>query len=354
MKRLTIFAAALLLLAGNETYSQTLPSFDDGIRAIRNNAVPGLHYGFDDWLQYSPLAVTVGMKAFGYDSRSFWGRMVVSDAFSAAAMAAAVNGLKYTVRRPRPDGTSNNSFPSGHTATSFMMATMMHKEYGWRSPWFSIGAYTVAAATGVSRVLNDRHYTTDVVAGAAIGIAATHLGYFIADKIFKDRHINSEWAAPQPFIDPSKKYYELGLYFGYRFILNGDNRVAGGGTSGIQAEIPVIPRAGVCARVGASSFMPSDSPSWNAYSFMAGGYWNLSFLKIMSFDVKALAGYSLSGGMQTRMLDGFDFAVEAGIGVLSGENFRIKALVGYEAIRNTTQKPFLHTLTAGGSASFFW
>ena len=69
----------------------------------------------------------VGMKACGYESRSSWGRMLVSDAFSAAIMAGAVNGIKYSVGRLRPDGSRYNSFPSGHTATAFMTASMLHK-----------------------------------------------------------------------------------------------------------------------------------------------------------------------------------------------------------------------------------
>lgn len=140
-------------------------SFDTDIRQLRNNAVPGFRYKYDNYIQYSPAVLLVGLKAFGYESRSSWGRMLVSDAFSAAIMAGAVNGLKYTVRRLRPDETSRNSFPSGHTATAFMTAAMLDKEYGWRSPWFSIGGYTVAAVTGVSRILNNRHWMSDVISG---------------------------------------------------------------------------------------------------------------------------------------------------------------------------------------------
>lgn len=71
-----------------------------------------------------------------------------------------------------------------------MIATMMHKEYGWRSPWFSIGAYSAATATAVGRIMNDKHWTGDVIAGAVIGIAATQLGYLISEKIFKDRYLS--------------------------------------------------------------------------------------------------------------------------------------------------------------------
>ncbi|MFR6416073.1 MAG: phosphatase PAP2 family protein, partial [Alistipes shahii] len=90
----------------------------------------------------------------------------------------------------RPDGSSRNSFPSGHTATAFMTATMLHKEYGHRSPWYSIGGYTVATLTGVTRQLNNRHWMSDIMVGAGIGILATELGYFLADLIFKEKGLN--------------------------------------------------------------------------------------------------------------------------------------------------------------------
>ena len=68
-----------------------------------------------------------------------------------------------------------------------MTATMLHKEYGHRSPWYSIGGYTLATLTGVTRQLNNRHWMSDVMVGAGIGILATEFGYFLADLIFKEK-----------------------------------------------------------------------------------------------------------------------------------------------------------------------
>lgn len=141
----------------------------------------------DDWLQYAPAALMVGLKTCGYESRSSWGRMLVSDAFSAAIMAATVNACKYSVRTMRPDGSSRNSFPSGHTATAFMTATMLRHEYGCRSPWFGVGGYAAATTVAVMRQLNNRHWMSDVMVGAGIGILATELGYMFADMIFRER-----------------------------------------------------------------------------------------------------------------------------------------------------------------------
>ena len=105
-------------------------------------------------------------------------------------MAGLVNGIKYTAKEMRPDGSTRNAWPSGHTATAFLAATILHKEYGMtRSPWFSVGAYTLATATGVMRVLNNRHWISDVLSGAGIGILSVELGYGMCDLLFKGRGV---------------------------------------------------------------------------------------------------------------------------------------------------------------------
>ena len=93
----------------------------------------------------------------------------------------------------RPDGSTANAVPSGHTATAFTAATIMHKEYGLtRSPWWSIFGYGCATTTGIMRTLNNRHWISDVLVGAGLGIISTDLGYMCADWIFKKKGINRE------------------------------------------------------------------------------------------------------------------------------------------------------------------
>jgi membrane-associated phospholipid phosphatase len=144
--------------------------------------------GIDDYTQYFGPAMTLGLKIGGVEGRSDWGRLAASAAMSYGIMAAFVNGIKYTAKEMRPDGSTANSWPSGHTATSFVGATILHKEYGLtRSPWFSIAGYGVATATGVMRVLNNRHWVSDVLSGAGIGIMSGELAYALSDVIFKGR-----------------------------------------------------------------------------------------------------------------------------------------------------------------------
>ena len=144
--------------------------------------------GIDDYTQFFGPAMTVGLKLGGYEGRSDWPRLLASAAASYAIMAGFVNGIKYSAKEMRPDGSTANSWPSGHTATSFVGATLLHKEYGLtRSPWWSVAGYGVATATGVMRVLNNRHWISDVMSGAGIGIMSTELGYAICDMLFKQK-----------------------------------------------------------------------------------------------------------------------------------------------------------------------
>jgi membrane-associated phospholipid phosphatase len=144
--------------------------------------------GIDDYTQFFGPAMAVGLKLAGVEGRSDWPRLLASAGMSYAIMAALVNGIKYTAKEMRPDGSSANSWPSGHTATSFVGATLLHKEYGLtRSPWYSVAGYGVATATGVMRVLNNRHWISDVMSGAGIGIMSAELGYAICDVLFKGK-----------------------------------------------------------------------------------------------------------------------------------------------------------------------
>ena len=167
----------------------TTHSIKRDIRKVNSDINTGFHNRADDYLQWAPLALTYGLKATGYQGRSQWGRLLASNALSGAIMAAIVNGIKYTAAEERPDGSTCNSFPSGHTATAFMAATILHKEYGLtRSLWYSVGGYTVATGIATFRVMNNRHWVSDVLTGAGIGILSTELGYAISDLIFKDKY----------------------------------------------------------------------------------------------------------------------------------------------------------------------
>ena len=155
-----LFVAGIIIKSEKVKFRQNYEDeFHPNTRLITN-----FKSSIDNYTQYFGPAAVVGLKLAGLEGRSDWPRLLTSTAISYGIMAALVNTIKYTAKEMRPDGTSRNSWPSGHTATSFVGATLLHKEYGLtRSPWFSVAGYSIATATGVMRILNNRHWISDVL-----------------------------------------------------------------------------------------------------------------------------------------------------------------------------------------------
>lgn len=147
----------------------------------------------DDYLQYVPLVSIYGLSLLGAEAKHNYVDRTLELATSYIALGIIVNGIKYTVREPRPDGSADNSFPSGHTATTFMGAELVRIEYGEDSPWFAVGAYAIAATVGVLRVYNERHWFTDVFAGAGVGILSARIGYWLLPYTRRAMHRLTGW-----------------------------------------------------------------------------------------------------------------------------------------------------------------
>lgn len=139
--------------------------------------------GADDYLQYVPMASVYALDIAGVKAKHNFRDRTIILGMAAVFMAASVNTLKYTVREQRPDGSRRNSFPSGHTATAFMGAEFLYQEYKDVSPWIGVAGYTVATATGLLRVHNNRHWVGDVFFGAGVGILSTKAAYWLYPQI---------------------------------------------------------------------------------------------------------------------------------------------------------------------------
>lgn len=192
-------------------------SFQQNTKDNKHTLVTEFKTRIDDYAQFFGPTLTTALKIAGLESRSDWARYAASTAMSYAIMAGFVNTIKYTAKEMRPDGSSANSWPSGHTATAFVGATLLHKEYGMtRSPWFSVAGYGVATATGIMRVLNNRHWVSDVLSGAGIGIMSTELAYALSDLIFKGRGLlRADIVSNKNIIEhPSFFSISMGMGFG--------------------------------------------------------------------------------------------------------------------------------------------
>lgn len=133
----------------------------------------------DDYLQYAPVAAYLALDFSGVKARHNMLQRTVVAATSYLFMAAIVNSMKFAIPVLRPDGSAWNSFPSGHTATAFTGAHLLFREYKETSPWIGIAGYAVATTTGIMRMLNRRHWLSDVAAGAGIGILSVELSYLL-------------------------------------------------------------------------------------------------------------------------------------------------------------------------------
>jgi membrane-associated phospholipid phosphatase len=94
--------------------------------------------------------------------------------FSLGSTVLATEALKAAITEERPDGSGNDSFPSGHASVAFAAATYISIRYGHEYPWAVPVSFGAAALTGVARVEAYKHYAGDVIAGAAIGAALTY------------------------------------------------------------------------------------------------------------------------------------------------------------------------------------
>lgn len=159
----------------------------------------------DDFSQYAPAAAVYGLNLFGVKGRHDVADQTIILGTAYALMGLTVGSVKTLTKVERPDGSARNSFPSGHTATAFVGAEMLRREYWDVSPWIGIAGYAVAAGTGFFRMYNNRHWLTDVVAGAGIGILSVEAAYWlypaVTRALFPKRYRNnvslSPFASPQ-------------------------------------------------------------------------------------------------------------------------------------------------------------
>jgi membrane-associated phospholipid phosphatase len=145
----------------------------------RNQNYPDFNNHIDDLMQLVPHAAVFGFDWIGVKSKHSFNDKIGLMFTGGIIMLGTVNTLKYTTNQLRPDGSAENSFPSGHTANAFFGATILAKEYSDKSILIAIGGYSVATATGAFRMLNNRHWASDVLVGAGIGILSAEAAYSV-------------------------------------------------------------------------------------------------------------------------------------------------------------------------------
>jgi membrane-associated phospholipid phosphatase len=110
--------------------------------------------------------------------------------------AGLTQALKFAVDRRRPDA-GRYSFPSGHASASFATATILHREFGWKA---GLAAYAAATYVATSRMSENRHYASDVIFGAAVGMASAHAVRLKS---------GSARVSVSPFVSPGRRGLEI-------------------------------------------------------------------------------------------------------------------------------------------------
>lgn len=345
-------------------------SEDSHFRNLRNDYMPQFSYHLDDYVQYSPAAVMLVMKSFGVESRSSWGRMLTSDAFTAAVLAGTVNLMKESFRVTRPDGSDHRSFPSGHTATAFMTATMLTKEYGYLSPWVGGVAYGVASLTGLSRMANNKHWLSDVLTGAGIGILSTEIGYWLGDLIYKDRgiYVHDSW---EDVYDKNRRPSFVSLYLGMNIPLSeydidesNEFRTSSGSSVGLEGAWFFRRNFGIGGRMTVSStniIVNEENTSDKAVDvaqFCIGPYFSYPVSMRWLAGAKLLCGYA--GYPEFEILGrtvprsgGVCFGSGVSATYLAQEHFGVRFFLDWNLLppHSSRSVEWINTLTCGISSA---
>ena len=138
---------------------------------------PDFHTKIDDPLLIMPYVELVLANLLNQKSNHDFVNTGLLILKAEAIYAVSVFGLKELTNTTRPNGENDHSMPSGHTAQAFLAASILHSELKHRSNWYGVGAYTIATSVGVFRMLNNKHWQSDVFVGAGIGILCSHAAY---------------------------------------------------------------------------------------------------------------------------------------------------------------------------------
>ncbi len=161
---------------------------DDKIKRARDRNFPTFHTSLDNYLQFAPMAAGYAYL-INNKEHSFWKyteKVVVTE----VVVTVLVQSVKHITKVHRPDDDSPTSFPSGHTAQAFAGATIFSDEFAQHNVWLTATAYASATAVGALRILNNRHWASDVIAGAGFGMASAKLSEWIVQPHYKQRKIS--------------------------------------------------------------------------------------------------------------------------------------------------------------------
>ncbi len=133
-------------------------------------------FTIEDYIQFVPIGQLYLADILKIKSKNHWFDQSKYLAMSGLLDVGIVLSIKHLTQKTRPNGHPF-SFPSGHTSFAFMGATVLYEEFVETRPILAYSGYGFAVATGALRIANQKHWLSDVLVGAGIGILSTRLIY---------------------------------------------------------------------------------------------------------------------------------------------------------------------------------
>ncbi|HEY4322800.1 MAG TPA: phosphatase PAP2 family protein [Mucilaginibacter sp.] len=140
---------------------------------------PDFHTTAESYFQFAPIAMVYGLNLVGVAGKNRFIDRTALLGLSTGFMGLSTYITKVSTHRLRPNNSDHLSFPSAHTATSFMGAEFLAQEFSDKSPVYTVIGYTFAFTTGIFRIYNRDHWFSDVVAGAGFGMLSTKAAYLV-------------------------------------------------------------------------------------------------------------------------------------------------------------------------------
>lgn len=179
---------------------------------LRNKVGNNYELRIDDYLQYVPIVEMYSADLLGVKSKNHWFDQTKYLLISNLISATITHSLKNITNKERPNGASY-SFPSGHTTLAFTNACVLYNEFKDNSPVLAFSGYAFAATTGAFRMINNKHWLSDVLVGAEIGIISAELVYYFEP--FKN--FNPFEKSKNITLLPQLGNDNYGFYFAYVF-----------------------------------------------------------------------------------------------------------------------------------------
>lgn len=138
----------------------------------------------DDYLRWVPIAQMYVADIAGVEAKNHWFDQTKNMVISMVLTDVLTNFMKSSIYKIRPNGFNAKAFPSGHSSIAFSTGSVLYEEFKDTSPILAYSGYGFAATTGALRLLENRHWVSDVLMGAGIGIIMIKLVYHF-DYLFK-------------------------------------------------------------------------------------------------------------------------------------------------------------------------